>query len=134
MDTEIAVQRALTDVDREVRVWLGDNDPLARAELDEVASAFKRTVGETADDRGGAPWLRIADPVELGTFVARHDAVIYEFDDESGVGGVVGYPAGERRWVPVVLCAPAPATEAATLVGSFLEAAGEATDGEVARP
>lgn len=129
MDTEIAVQRALTDVDREVRIWLGDNDPLARTDLVEIGSAFKRGVGETTE--GG---LRAAAAADLGVFAARHDAVLYEFDDDPELGAVIGYPAGENRWAPVVLCASGPANEAATLVEAFLEAAGEATDGEVTRP
>ncbi|MFB6218790.1 MAG: hypothetical protein ABEH77_06375 [Halobacteriaceae archaeon] len=128
MDTEIAVQRALTDVDREVRGWLGDRDPLARTGLDGVASEFKRGVGEPAGDG-----LRRAPPAELGAFAARHDTVLYEFDDDPGFGAVVGYPAGERRWVPVLLCVAGPAGEAAELVGAFVEAAAAAADGELVR-
>jgi len=129
MDTEIAVQRALTDVDREVRIWLGDNDPLPRTGLVEIGSAFKRGVGEGAEGE-----LRAAPAADLGVFAARHDAVLYEFDDDPELGAVIGYPAGENRWVPVLLCASGPAEEAATLIDAFLARAGEAADGEVTRP
>lgn len=127
---EIAVRRALTDVDREARVWRGEHDPLARTELSTVASAFKRTVGEAAADTS----LRSASAADLGVFAAEHDTVLYEFDDDPTHGALLGYPAGENRWVPVLVCATGPPGEAADLLAAFVEAAEEATGTEVARP
>lgn len=124
---ERAIQRALTDVDREVRVW--DGDPLPRADLASVASAFKRGVGDPTD----TPGVRAAPPADIGVFAAEHGAVLYEFDDDPDHGAVVGYPAGERRWAPVVLCV-AGADRAADLVEAFVAAASEATGDEVVRP
>ena len=124
---EIAIQRALTDVDREVRV--SDGDPLPRSDLASVASAFKRGVGEATD----TPGVRAAPPADLGVFAAEQDAVLYEFDDDPDHGAVVGYPDGENRWTPVLLCA-AGADRAADLVEAFVAAASEATGGEVVRP
>jgi hypothetical protein len=128
-EREIAVRRALTDVDREVRLWLGDHAPLPRSDLSAVASAFRRGVGEAS-----AESLRSAPPAELGVFAAEHDTVLYEFDDEPTHGALLGYPAGENRWAPVLVCVAGPADPAADLVATFVEAAERATDGEVARP
>jgi predicted lipoprotein with Yx(FWY)xxD motif len=128
-EREVAVRRALTDVDREVRVWLGDHEALPRTDLSAVAGAFRRGVGEASAGR-----LRSAPAAELGVFAAEHDTVLYEFDDDPTHGALLGYPAGENRWAPVVVCAAGPAEAAGDLVASFVEAAERATDGEVARP
>lgn len=130
MDTETAVQRALTDVDREVRGWLGDRDPLARTDLAAAASELKREVGQATDVAG----LRAAPPAELGAFAARHDAVLYEFDADPGFGALVGYPAEELRWVPVLLCFGGSPEEAGAVLEAFLDAAATATEGKFARP
>lgn len=130
MDTDVAVRRALTDIDREVRGWLGEHEPLARTDLSAIGGEFRREVGEPA----GTDGVRAASPAALGTFAARHGTVLYEFDDDPGFGAVVGYPVDDSRWAPVLLCAGGPAAEAGALVEAFADAAEEATDGELARP
>lgn len=123
-----------TDVDREVRGWLGDHEPLPRNGLQALRGDFAGVGEPTRVDGDALPWLRTTDATSLGRFAYERDVVLYELDDDVAHGVLLGYPAGERRWAPLLLCAAGPPTDAAGVVREIVDAVDRAVAGALVAP
>ncbi|WP_152420525.1 hypothetical protein [Halococcus thailandensis] len=131
---EIPVQ----SVEQDVTEWLDDHDPLARNGLNRVESRFLRTVGEPArmDVEGYArlknPHMRVASATEFGVFAYEEDVVLFELDETVECGEMVGYPAGDNRWVPILICQTGPVAQARDRMEMVLVTLNSLADGELA--
>lgn len=125
-------------VEQDIAEWLDEHDPLARNALNRVESRFLRTVGEPArmDVEGYArlknPHMRVGSATELGVFAYNEDVVLIELDDTVECGEMVGYPAGDNRWVPVLICLNGPVPRARDRMETVLVTLNSLADGELA--
>jgi hypothetical protein len=132
----------LADITAGVEEWLTRNEPLSRAELNTVESRFMRTVGEPArkdsqlpDDHEVTeknPHMRIASPEAFGVFAAEEDTVLIELDETIDCGEMVGYPAGDSGWAPLLLCVQGPPSHAHDRMEQTLSTIEPLADGELA--
>lgn len=133
-------QVPVTEVKDGVEEWLARNQPLSRAKLNTVESRFMRTVGEPArmeshlDGVGGMteknPHMRVASPDEFGIFAYEEDVVLIELDETIACGEMIGYPAGDNRWVPVLFCLEGPVSEARDRMEFVLTTTQSIADGD----
>lgn len=131
----------VAEVETQVEEWLAQHDPLARAELNRIESRFMRTVGAparmtTEDEDWGMteknPHMRVASAEEFGVFAYEEDVILVELDETTECGEMGGYPVGENRWAPVLICLAGPVEEARERVKMALVTLNRLADGELA--
>lgn len=123
-----------------VEDWVARNEPLSRADLNSVEREFMQTVGEPARSKrsvdGGEvaeknPHMRIASPDAFGLFAHEADVVLVELDETIECGEIIGYPAGEARWAPVLFCLEGPVSRARDRMEFTLVTLQGLADGEI---
>ena len=125
-------------VEQEVAEWLAEHEPLPRNALSRVESRFLRTVGEPARmdvekyARLKNPHMRVASATEFGVFAYKEDVVLIELDDRVECGEMVGYPANDSRWVPVLICMNGPVAQARDRMETVVVTLNSLADGELA--
>lgn len=75
--------------------------------------------------------MRVASPDEFGLFAYEEDVVLIELDETSACGEMVGYPAAEHQWVPVLFCVDGPVHDARTRMERVLMTVQSFADGNV---
>lgn len=133
-DDDYRTHTVPTDLDREVRGWLGDHDPLSRNALHALRTDLGGLGEPTRVDGEAVTWLRAADAATFGIFAHERDLVLYELDDDVAHGALLGYPVGDARWAPVLLCIAGPSADAARAVPDVADAIERAIDGELVGP
>lgn len=131
----------IEELEQGVTEWLSNHEPLSRSGLQSVESTFMRTVGEPARmDRqlpeGSRateknPHMRVASPEEFGLFAYQEDVVLIELDETIECGEMVGYPAGQDGWAPVLICVDGPVPGARTRVQTALMTIQDVAEGDV---
>lgn len=131
----------VAEVETQVEEWAAHHDPLARADLNRIESRFMRSVGAparmtTEDEDWGMteknPHMRVASAEEFGVFAYEEDVVLVELDGTAECGEMVGYPVGENRWAPVMICLTGPVDEARERIKMALVTLDGLADGELA--
>ncbi len=132
----------VAEIQDSVEDWLTRNDPLSRADLNTVERKFMRTIGEPARRDSQLPdgtkvtkknpHMRIASPDAFGVFAYEEDTVLIELDETIDCGEILGYPAGDDRFVPVILCVEGPASRAHDRIEGCLTTIGPLADGDLA--
>jgi hypothetical protein len=74
----------------------------------------------------------VGSATELGVFAYNEDVVLIELDDTVECGEMVGYPAGDNRWVPVLICLNGPVPRARDRMETVLVTLNSLADGELA--
>lgn len=132
----------VAEIKDSVQEWLTRNQALSRAELNSVDSKFMRTVGQPARRDSHMPdgskvtkknpHMRIASPEAFGVFAYEEDTVLIELDETIECGEMVGYPAGDSGWVPLLLCLEGPVSRAHDRMELTLSTIGPLADGDLA--
>lgn len=78
------------------------------------------------------PHMRVASATEFGVFAYEEDIVLIELDDTVECGEMVGYPAGDNRWAPVLICMNGPVARAQNRMEMVLVTLNSLADGELA--
>ena len=132
----------VAEIKEGVSEWLARNEPLSRAELNTIESTFIRTVGEPARVEAALegtgrttvknPHMRVASPEEFGIFAYEADVVLIELDETIECGEMIGFPAGDNRWAPVLFCMDGPVSEARDRMEFVVTTTGSFADGDLA--
>lgn len=125
------------EIEDEIEEWLERHDPLARNALNRILSRFMRTVGEPARmdtelAREKNPHMRRASAEELGVFAYEEDVALVELDDDVDCGEMIGYPAGDERWVPLLICLQGPVPDARQRMELVITVIQGLADGDIA--
>jgi hypothetical protein len=125
------------ELEAAVEEWRTTHDPLPRSDLQHVMSRFMRSVGEPARmdtelAREKNPHMRRASAEALGIFAYEVDVALVELDDEVKCGEMIGYPAGDNRWVPLLICLPGPSSAARRRMEQVISVVQGMADGDIA--
>ena len=75
--------------------------------------------------------MRVASPEEFGIFAYEADVVLIELDETVRCGEMIGYPAGNNRWAPILFCLDGPVSEARDRMQFVVTTTGSVADGDL---
>jgi hypothetical protein len=78
------------------------------------------------------PHMRVASPETFGIFAYEEDTVLIELDETIDCGEMIGYPAEDGGFVPVIFCVEGPVSRAHDRIEGCLTTIGPMADGDLA--